>query len=258
MKLTFLLMFCACGLAGAAPLTFQSSKCQVSLVELYTSEGCSSCPPAEAWLNRLTNQPGLWTDFVPVAFHVSYWNNLGWRDKFSSDEFSQRQNDYALAWSGQDIYTPEFVLNGKEWSDWFGFRSIPSPSANEVGTLQVSSTDGKHWEADFIPVKNGSADFDVTAAVLDCNVASDVTAGENSGRHLDHDFAALSLITRSLVSQTNGFHGTFITDPDQKGIAGRLALAVWVTHSGQLAPLQATGGWLPFNFISSTNQPTQK
>jgi hypothetical protein len=258
MKLTCLSMLCACAVAGAAPVTFQSPERQVSLLELYTSEGCSSCPPAEAWLSRLTNQPGLWTDFVPIAFHISYWNNLGWRDKFSSDEFSQRQNDYAREWSAQDIYTPEFVLNGREWHDWFGFRSAPSASPTKVGTLQVSSTDGKHWEASFIPVENGPADYDVTAALLACNVASDVTAGENSGRHLDHDFAALSLITRSLVRQTNDFHGTFITDPDPKGVTGRLALAVWVTRSGQLEPLQATGGWLPLNIISSTNQPTQK
>src|SRR3984885_2652041 len=126
--------------ATANDVTFQSTDKQVSLIELYTSEGCSSCPPAEAWLSHLTNQPGLWTDFVPVAFHISYWNNLGWRDKFSSDEFSQRQNDYAQAWSAQNIYTPEFVLNGKEWSNWFGFRNIPS-FADKVGILRVSSTD---------------------------------------------------------------------------------------------------------------------
>ena len=61
--------------AGSA--TFESGPAQVSLLELYTSEGCSSCPPAEAWMNSLKNKPGLWTAFVPVAFHVDYWNSLG-------------------------------------------------------------------------------------------------------------------------------------------------------------------------------------
>ena len=245
MKLSCFLMLCACGLAGATPLTFQSSEQQAALLELYTSEGCSSCPPAEAWLSKLKNNPGLWNDFVPVAFHVDYWNGLGWRDPFSSAEFSERQNEYAREWSAQNIYTPEFVLNGKEWSNWFGYRSIPSAATTNAGTLQVSSVDGKHWHASFVPAGNQTADYEVTAALLACDVSSDVTAGENSGRHLNHDFAALSLMTRPLSAGTNGYQGAFIIDNHPKGIPGQLALAVWVTHSGQLQPLQATGGWLP-------------
>src|SRR4051812_18118930 len=60
------------------------------LIELFTSEGCSSCPPADEWLHDLGKQPGLWTDFVPVAFHVDYWDYLGWKDIFSTPEFSER------------------------------------------------------------------------------------------------------------------------------------------------------------------------
>ena len=86
------------GLAtDAAPIQFQSPERQVALVELYTSEGCSSCPPAESWLSGLKEKPGLWSEFVPVAFHVDYWNYLGWRDKWSSKEYSDRQRDYAGA-----------------------------------------------------------------------------------------------------------------------------------------------------------------
>jgi hypothetical protein len=244
MKWTCILIL-ACSMANAMAVTFQSSERQTSLLELYTSEGCSSCPPAEAWISNLKSQSGLWTDFVPVAFHVDYWNGLGWRDKLSSEEFSQRQRDYAQAWSAQDVYTPEFVLNGKEWHNWFGYRGAPSASDTKAGTLAVSSTDGKHWQANFEPAEKGAMDYDVTAAVLVCGLGSDVTAGENSGRHLNHDFAALSLISRPLAGQTNSFQGTFIIDNHPKGITGRLALAVWVTRSGQLQPLQATGGWLP-------------
>jgi hypothetical protein len=105
------------------------------------------------------------------------------------------------------------------------------------------------------------ANYEVTAAVLVSELGSDVTAGENSGRHLNHDFAVLSLITRPLTSQTNGFQGTFTIDADPKGIAGRLALALWVTRGEHVEPLQATGGWLPQMAkmtLSSKNQPTQK
>jgi hypothetical protein len=249
MKLICLLILCACEIAGAANITFQSTQRQTALLELYTSEGCSSCPPAEAWLSRLKNQSGLWTDFVPVAFHIDYWNNLGWRDRFSSDEYSQRQRDYARDWSASEIYTPEFVLNGSEWHNWLGFRGAPSASNTKAGILQISSTDGKHWQANFVPAENGAAEYEITAAVLVGDVGSDVTAGENSGRHLNHDFAALSIITRPMSEGTNGFNGSFIIDNDPKGITGHLALAAWVTRSGQLQPLQATGGWLT---------PTQK
>jgi len=255
---TCLLILCTCSIADAAPLTFQSPERRTALLELYTSEGCSSCPPAEAWLSRLKDKPGLWSEFVPVAFHVDYWNNLGWRDKLSSGDFSQRQNDYARAWSAQNIYTPEFVLNGREWSNWLGFRGIPSEPANPVGTLQVSSTDGKHWQANFVPADPRAGDYDVTAALLVSDLGSDVTAGENSGRHLNHDFAALSLITRPLTNQSVGYQGTFIIDDHPKGISGHPGLAVWVTRREQLEPLQATGGWLPQPLTLSTNQPAQK
>jgi len=231
--------------ANGEPMAFQSSERETALLELYTSEGCSSCPPAEAWLSKLKTAPGLWSEFVPVAFHVDYWNSLGWRDKLSSEQFSDRQRSYARDWSAENIYTPEFVLNGREWHNWFGFRSVPSASATRAGMLRASSPDGKHWQANFFTAEKGTADYRVTAALLVSGLASDVTAGENSGRHLKHDFAVLSLITRPLNSQTSGFQGTFTIDPHPKGITGRLALAIWVTSSGRLEPLQATGGWLP-------------
>jgi hypothetical protein len=245
MKLACVFVLCACGMAGAETITFQSPERQTSLLELYTSEGCSSCPPAESWFSKLKSTTGLWNEFVPVAFHISYWNGLGWRDRLSSEQFSERQRDYAQAWSAQNVYTPEFVLNGREWHNWVGLRGAPSASTTRAGALQVSSTDGKHWQVNFVPAEDGTADYEVTAALLVSGVGSDVRAGENSGRHLNHDFAALSLITRPLANQTNGSQGTFMIDPTPKGISGRLALAVWVTRSGHLEPLQATGGWLP-------------
>jgi hypothetical protein len=257
MKPIWLFAMLACATVNAAPIAFQSSERQTSLLELYTSEGCSSCPPAESWLSKLKNPSGLWSEFVPVAFHVDYWNNHSWSDRFSSEQYSARQRDYAQVWSAENIYTPEFVLNGKEWRNWFGFRGAPAASALKTGVLQASSDDGKHWQADFIPAENGTAAYEVTAALLVSETSSDVKGGENAGRHLNHDFAAFSLITHPLASQTNGLQGKFIIDADPKGITGRLALAVWVTRSGHLEPLQATGGWLPRpeKMNLSVNQP---
>jgi hypothetical protein len=228
----------------AAPIVFQSPERQTALLELYTSEGCSSCPPAEAWLSKMKDEPGLWSECVPVAFHVDYWNNLGWRDGLSSEQYTERQRSYARAWSSEEIYTPELVLNGKEWHNWLGFRGAPTSSGARNGVLSARSDDGKHWRAEFVPSNDSGTDYEVNAALLISGVVSDVAAGENSGRHLNHDFAALSLMTRPLTPQTNVWAGQFIIDPAPKNANGRLALAVWVTRSGQLEPLQATGGWL--------------
>ena len=96
--------------APSRATTFESPETQASLIELYTSEGCSSCPPAEARLTKLRDNPGLWSQFVPVAFHVDYWDKLGWPDRFASGVFTRRQYQYAARWGGSSVYTPEFVL----------------------------------------------------------------------------------------------------------------------------------------------------
>src|ERR1700685_1173670 len=191
MRILFFGIFTA-AVASAGPIQFQSSGRQTSLLELYTSEGCSSCPPAEAWLSRLKSQPGLWTDVVPVAFHVDYWNSLGWRDRWSSEQFSDRQRAYAQAWGSKNIYTPELVLNGKEWSNWFGWKGAPGKTDNQPGVLKINSDDAKQWVTTFTPAQPGKGIFEVHAALLASGVSSDVKAGENAGRWLDHDFVVVA------------------------------------------------------------------
>jgi hypothetical protein len=86
------------GKAFAETSTFQSGESATTLIELFTSEGCSSCPPADKWLSKFRSNPDLWSRVVPVAFHVDYWNNLGWMDRFSRPEFTERQRGYGAAW----------------------------------------------------------------------------------------------------------------------------------------------------------------
>src|SRR5712691_10846230 len=162
------LMALVVGFSGsAAPIQFESSERRTALVELYTSEGCSSCPPAESWLSQLKSAPGLWSDWVPVAFHVDYWDHLGWRDKWSSKQFSDRQRDYARALGSENIYTPEFILNGKEWRSWFGLKSPPRPTAGKAGILRVSSQDRVHWHVSFLPAGREEKGYHVNLALLD-------------------------------------------------------------------------------------------
>lgn len=248
LTLPALLALAPTGTSLAAPITFNSGARPASLLELYTSEGCSSCPPAEAWLSRLKDAAGLWTDVVPVAFHVDYWNNLGWTDPWSQEAFSDRQREYARLWSSQNIYTPEFVLNGAEWQRPYWGTTIPQNHAANPGTLTVSSEDGQRWSVRYV-LPDGTVPAqricELYAALLVSGVSSEVKAGENAGRHLAHDFAALRLQDQPLVSKTNEFKGTFTLALPAKPTGGRLALAVWVCDNGKTAPAQVLGGWLP-------------
>jgi hypothetical protein len=224
---------CSAGRA-AEPLRFASGPARVALIELYTSEGCSSCPPAEKWLRTLRDDPGLWKIFVPVAFHVNYWDKLGWPDRFASKEATQREYAYAAAWGSSNVYTPCFVRDGAEWRARSGKIEA---SADTPGNLIVSY-DGAVLRAEFTPAKARPGEkFEIHAALLGGGIVSKVTAGENRGETLSHEFVALAL--------AHGAPGAEIALA-KKAIAGvtRHALAVWVTKRGELTPLQAAGRWL--------------
>jgi len=228
----------------AESIVLESSENKVTLLELFTSEGCSSCPPAEKWFSGLKEAPELWKQFVPVAFHVDYWDYLGWRDPWASKAFSDRQRAYAQLWRGDSIYTPGFVLDGQEWRVWSRPKNGPPVSGRKAGVLRVSSTDLKHWQVSFSPVGRGAGDYEVHAAMLANDLISDVKAGENQGRRLNHDFVVTIMTTQSLKVQGDKLEGEFELKPAKAQGAKRLALAVWVTPLGSLQPIQAVGGWL--------------
>src|SRR5260370_20521541 len=92
----------------------------------------------------------LWKKIVPVAIHVDYWDHLGWRDRFAKPEFTSRQQRYAATWGGDSVYTPSFVVNGKEWRGWCGGNAMPITST-KVGVLRGSVGDGGKVSATFGP-----------------------------------------------------------------------------------------------------------
>ncbi len=240
----WLLALTASATVSAAPLSFQTDTKRVSLLELYTSEGCSSCPPAESWLARQKDSPNLWKTFAPVAFHVDYWNGLGWKDRWSSSEFTDRQQSYAQLWKSENVYTPCFVRDGQEWHGWlYGGSPAGAPDEN-VGVLSVVSSDTNLWTAVFVPVHPSASGYEIHAALLAGGLGSDVRAGENNGRHLLHEFTGLNLIQGAMKFDHGVATGKFITDTSRRVSEKQLALTVWVTRAGELEPLQATGGWL--------------
>lgn len=116
---------------------FESTKEQTGLLELYTSEGCSSCPPADRWLARLKEHPDLWRSFIPMALHVDYWDYIGWQDRFASAAHSKRQRRYAQEKSLTTVYTPGFLYNGQEWRQRRVSREVKFPAGNTPGILRI-------------------------------------------------------------------------------------------------------------------------
>jgi hypothetical protein len=225
---------------SAGSVIFESGDTQNSLIELFTSEGCSSCPPAEKWMSGLKSSPDLWKKIVPIAFHVDYWDRLGWRDRFAKPEFTARQQRYAATWGGDSVYTPGFVVNGKEWRDWFGGNGAPT-APTKVGVFRVSLGNDGRLSATFVPEKLQRRPLALNVALLGNDLQSDVKHGENSGRKLRHDFVVLDLTRIDMTNELNRWTGSVVL-PMESGNDKPTALAAWITENS--TPIQAIGGWL--------------
>jgi hypothetical protein len=217
--------------AQAADRAFESGPQKAHLLELFTSEGCSSCPPAEAWLSKLKTEPGLWKNFVPLAFHVDYWDRLGWRDPFAAKEWTARQYEYSASWKSGAVYTPGFVLDGHEWRE----RSVPIASNETPGVLKLSVV-GDKVTAQFNPTHGAVKNADLRVATLGFDLTTKITAGENSGRNLRQDFVVLSLVNKKMSDGKAEL--PLVLDPRAS------AIAAWITAPDRVEPIQAVGGWL--------------
>ncbi len=161
-----------------------SSATVPTVVELYTSEGCSSCPPADKWLSTLKGR----SDVLALAFHVDYWDRLGWADRFASPAATKRQYALASLAGRNGVYTPQVIVGGQDWRSWPRL-----PEGNDAApAVQVSLVrEGDRVTAQVAP---GDAVGRATAgrlsgywAVLEDSYQSNVRAGENNGETLHHD-----------------------------------------------------------------------
>ncbi|MBC8039041.1 MAG: DUF1223 domain-containing protein, partial [Opitutaceae bacterium] len=186
--------------------------------------------------------PGLWRKFVPVAFHVTYWDYLGWNDPFAQSVFTDRQRAYAAAWNARSVYTPGFVHQGREWRP-----GNPTPSPAKPGILTVEHASTGSGTVRFAPTTpSAQKNYTATVAILGGDVRITVKSGENAGRSLSHDFIALHLAAIPLTAQADGtFTGAFSAPPTTLPATPRRALAAWISTPNNQTPLQATGGWLP-------------
>jgi hypothetical protein len=223
--------------ARGGDFVFESKPTRTHLIELFTSEGCSSCPPAEAWLNNLKNEPRLWQDFVPVAFHVDYWDHLGWRDPFASKMWTERQANYSARWKAESVYTPAFVLDGVAWRN----SALPPVGTETPGVLKIT-INGERVTASFKPTTAAKQRYEIHLAQLGFALGAGVTAGENRGRKLIHDFVVLGLTNEGMKSGVKEL--PLPVDSKKQAPDSRSAVAAWVTKAGQIEPIQAVGGWL--------------
>ncbi len=213
---------------------WESGSAKTDFVELYTSEGCSSCPPADQWLSALKQKPGLFRDFVPVAFHVDYWDYIGWKDRFARSSFSERQRQYVREGLTSQVYTPGLVINSREWRQWFRGQRQWQRSDETVGVLR-GSLKGQQLSVSF----DKSGPYKLHVAYLGMGLVSEIKAGENRGRKLNHDFVVLDIVT----AEGNGEWQLTLPVVPQAG-QEQTALAIWVSPAGSQEVLQVTGGYL--------------
>ena len=239
----FLLSLCLSSLVSGYALAeqYRSTPQPAQLLELFTSEGCSSCPPADAWLSQLKSSPRLWREVVPIAYHVDYWDWLGWRDPYASAEYSRRQRDYQRYGLAGSVYTPGFFVQGQEWTGWFDRRPLPSRQPQPVGVLSAE-LDGQQMHVRFEPNQVESTPLQLTWVALGTDLSTQVKRGENRGRRLEHDFVVR--YQQRLGHQSSAQPQWQITWPEQV-LAQNQAFALWVSPANDPRPLQVLGGWLP-------------
>jgi hypothetical protein len=178
------------------------------LAELFTSEGCSSCPPADSLLMRLDQmQPVSGAQIIVLSEHVDYWNRLGWADPFSSPQFSARQATYARALRSE-VYTPQLVIDGREefiGSDASAIQAAIGRAASRPKTaVQIVAAQQEGSEG-IVTLSAGAGQGDIWIAVADERDESSVKRGENSGRRLPHVAVVRSLVKIGTLSGTKPF-----------------------------------------------------
>ena len=222
--------------AMAEPQQFVSGPNRVGTMELYTSQGCSSCPPAERYLNQLKQNPRVWKEFIPMAFHVDYWNYLGWRDRFSKAEYSLRQRQYARTRRMNTVYTPGFFVDGREWRRGFS-NGLPSFNQQKVGNLKIIVAENK-LSGNFKAVTSMTA-LKLNTVILGMGLKTNIQAGEREGHLTEHEYVVLGYQQQALKDLA------FTTSlPKPIVEAKQYAVAVWISRDSDPTPIQAVGGLL--------------
>jgi len=183
--------------------TVSSPPHRVALLELYTSEGCSSCPPADRFLSRLKDSGMREQQLIAMAFHVTYWDYIGWQDRFADIKFDQRQRAIAHKSTKNSIYTPQFLLAGKDYRQYAHFKAVINKLAVQKSTVDltlssqviVNNTGEKTLQLNLSSDISKSRLDEIVFyfAMIENNLDSSVDSGENKGKRLHHDYVVRQL-----------------------------------------------------------------
>ncbi len=229
--LSALLLVCA-NSAKAQSCQAQSPAKPLAVVELYTSEGCSSCPPADKWLSGLKGKDGV----LALAFHVNYWDKLGWPDRFATAQITQRQHQLQRGSGAAYVYTPQVIVNGNDTPAW-GHASVKPAALSAVQIALVR--EGSTVKA---TVAGGAAATPLAAywAILEDGHSTRVRAGENAGSTLLHDNVVAHYQPVAAWSASAAPHPLSFEIPAAVANTNRPRRVVLVVTDGQGAkPLQA-------------------
>jgi hypothetical protein len=188
LALAAVLLVCLAALRVQSQSSSSTSSSAPVLVELFTSEGCSDCPPADDLLNAMARGQAMNFNVIPLAFHVTYWDQDGWRDRFSNAEYTERQQDYQTHFHTPSIYTPQIVVDGE-------YQTVGNNPGGVFGLIRKAS--GENKPASVHVTSNGdsvtieahdsrSGSPRVWLAITEDDLTTDVKAGENRARTLHH------------------------------------------------------------------------
>ena len=248
-KMTFLslvglLAMIAWALARGENSTPEAKSRTPVLVELFTSEGCSSCPSADRFLEKLDHQPVAGAEMIVLSEHVDYWNGVGWKDPYSARLYSDRQNAYARRFGLEGVYTPQMVVDGasefvgsNEGSAGAAFvKALRHPKlAIYVSSISASNDDGisAHVEISELERSFGSATAEVYAAVALNHAESRVSGGENAGHRLTHVSVVRTLVKIGELKRGQNLSRDMRLKFENVGHDSNLRLIIFVQESRQ-------------------------
>ncbi len=222
---------------------------RVAVVELFTSQGCSSCPPADRLLSKLAHDARYQGKVIPLSFHVDYWNSIGWTDPFSSARWSQRQQEYAgRVFHTNRIYTPQVVVNGhtecvgNSEGDVLGRISdaLATEPAARISLAVAPPTPDGHLKVNVgakLARAVAAGDLDLWVAVYESGLSTDVKAGENASRVLRNDRVVRRLEKAFTLPGTAGAEktGEIVLGIDKRWKVEDLGVAAFLQDPATLA-----------------------
>ena len=191
--LIILLLLLPTSLLAQNVTTIKSPQHRVAMLELYTSEGCSSCPPADVFLSQLKDKGISDQQLIPMAFHVTYWDYIGWKDRFAKKQFDQRQRERARKNKQASVYTPQFVFSGEDYRRFASFSNDVDKLIKQKASVDLELTADKQSDNLQLNLKSDISRSNLKKVgfyfvLIENNLSSEVKGGENEGKELKHDY----------------------------------------------------------------------